>query len=80
METRIEKCGDGLAIRIPESVAERCNLVVDQLVTITVIGKDLNISTRGNPSATLDELLAGITEDNLHEEVDFGPPVGRENW
>jgi len=23
-------------------------------------------------------LLAGITNENLHEEIDFGPPVGRE--
>ena len=80
METRIEKCGDSLAIRIPKSVAERCNLAVDQLVTITVIGRDLNISTIGKPPATLDELLAGITEDNLHEEVDFGALLGRELW
>lgn len=26
----------------------------------------------------LDELLGGITRDNLHAPVDFGPPVGRE--
>lgn len=27
---------------------------------------------------TLAELLAGITPENLHEEIDFGPPVGEE--
>ena len=27
---------------------------------------------------TLDELLAGITDENMQEKVDFGPPVGRE--
>ncbi|KVP14764.1 hypothetical protein WJ85_13600 [Burkholderia ubonensis] len=27
---------------------------------------------------TLDELLASVTPGNLHGEVDFGPPVGRE--
>jgi hypothetical protein len=26
----------------------------------------------------LDELLSGITEKNVHREVDFGAPVGRE--
>lgn len=26
----------------------------------------------------LDELLAGITPDNLHGEIDFGEPVGHE--
>ncbi len=28
----------------------------------------------------LDELLAGISEENLHQEVDFGSPVGQEVW
>ena len=30
------------------------------------------------PSETLEELLAQVTEENVHEEVDTGPPVGRE--
>jgi antitoxin MazE len=29
---------------------------------------------------TLSELLKGITPENLHEEVDFGGPVGKEAW
>jgi hypothetical protein len=28
----------------------------------------------------LDELLAGIAEENLHEEFDTGRPVGKEIW
>jgi hypothetical protein len=28
----------------------------------------------------LDDLVEAITDENLHGEVDFGPPVGRENW
>lgn len=28
----------------------------------------------------LRELVAGITPDNRHAEVDFGQPVGREAW
>lgn len=27
---------------------------------------------------TLDELIAGITDDNLHDETDWGPSVGRD--
>lgn len=25
-------------------------------------------------------LIAGITPDNVHDEVDWGPPVGKEVW
>jgi antitoxin MazE len=28
----------------------------------------------------LESLVAGITSQNLHEEVDFGVPVGKEVW
>lgn len=28
----------------------------------------------------LEELLAGITDENLHPEVKTGPPVGNEAW
>ncbi|GAA3411621.1 hypothetical protein ACFFNY_20505 [Paenibacillus hodogayensis] len=31
-------------------------------------------------SATLDELLAHVTPDNLHKEVSTGEPQGRESW
>ena len=30
------------------------------------------------PTYTLEDLLAQITEDNLHDEVDTGPAVGNE--
>jgi len=33
---------------------------------------------RRDPS--LDELLAGVSAANLHDEADFGPPKGREAW
>jgi len=31
------------------------------------------------PSYKLEDLVAGITDDNAHDEVDFGEPVGEEN-
>lgn len=34
------------------------------------------LSCRGEES--LEELLAGISDENRYEEVDWGPPVGRE--
>jgi hypothetical protein len=29
---------------------------------------------------SLEDLLAGVTEQNLHREIDFGPAVGKEVW
>ena len=32
------------------------------------------------PGYTLEEFAAQITEENRHDEVDWGPPVGNEFW
>jgi antitoxin component of MazEF toxin-antitoxin module len=29
---------------------------------------------------TLDELLEGISPDNIHQEIDTGVPAGNEAW
>jgi antitoxin component of MazEF toxin-antitoxin module len=33
-----------------------------------------------DPDLTLEQLLSGVTEENIHGEVDFGRPVGKEVW
>ena len=35
---------------------------------------------RRKASYTLDDLVAGITAENVHGETDWGPAVGRESW
>jgi len=32
------------------------------------------------PAFALEDLLAQVTEDNLHGEIETGPAVGREVW
>jgi antitoxin component of MazEF toxin-antitoxin module len=38
------------------------------------------LSRKAKRRASLDELVSRITPENRHEEIDFGPPVGREVW
>lgn len=35
---------------------------------------------RNIPRITLESLLTGVTEDNIHPEIDTGVPVGNEVW
>jgi antitoxin component of MazEF toxin-antitoxin module len=39
---------------------------------------DIVISPIPAPTFTLEQLLAGITDENLHEEIATGPAVGNE--
>jgi len=38
------------------------------------------IAPIAKPTQTLEQLLAKVTEENLHCEVDFGLPIGNETW
>ena len=77
MQTHIARWGNSLALRIPKAVADRLGLGEGGVVELTVDQGQLVVRPRaGEPR--LDELLAGITPENLHGEADFGPAVGKE--
>jgi antitoxin MazE len=79
MKTRVQKWGNSLALRIPKSVAAEAGLREDSPVTLSVVEGKLVIRPTPEP-LTLEELLRGVTKQNLHGEWDTGPAAGREAW
>jgi len=77
MKTRVQKWGNSLAIRIPAGLAREADMAEGTAVDVDVEDGKLRI-VRETRIPTLDELIAAITDENKHEPVDFGPPVGRE--
>jgi antitoxin MazE len=80
MKTRVRKWGNSLALRIPKSFATEVGLVDDSAVDISLKNGKLVVVPVEKPGAALKKLLAQVTEDNVHHEVDTGPAVGREAW
>jgi antitoxin MazE len=80
MRTRIQKWGNSLALRIPKSFAIESHLDQDSVVELSLVNGKLVIAPVLEPAVSLDSLLAGITEHNLHQEVDLGPAAGQEVW
>lgn len=80
MQVRIEQWGKSLALRIPSKLASRAQLQPNSLVELALQSGKLVVNPVSRPKITLDQLLAGITEENLHEEVQTGPAVGGEKW
>lgn len=78
METRVQKWGNSLALRIPKPLATQVELEANTTVRLLLRGEELVIAPVTLPSLKLDDLLAQVTEHNLHGEVDSGPAVGRE--
>jgi antitoxin MazE len=80
MVTKVQKWGNSLALRIPKAFAVEAQLENDSFVEISFVKGQIIITPVLAPSWTMDELLAGVTEDNLHNEVDTGFAVGNEVW
>lgn len=80
MKTRIQKWGNSLALRIPKSFATEAGLEHDASVEMSLREGKIVIAPVPKPKLTLKQLLAQVTKENLHHEVDTGPTVGREIW
>ena len=78
METRVQKWGNSLALRIPKPFANQIGLEPNSPVELSLRGAELVIVPVKSPGLKLDDLLAQVTEYNLHGEVDTGPAVGSE--
>lgn len=81
MQTQIERWGDNLVVRIPESILASTGFVESSAVDVECVRRGQIIIRSTAPSClTLDELINGITDQNLHREVDVGAAVGAEVW
>jgi antitoxin MazE len=80
MRVRVQKWGNSLALRIPRSFAMETALDSGAEVDLTLEGGRLVVTPLPEPEITLDDLLAQMTPENLHGEIDSGPSVGNEVW
>lgn len=77
MKTQLARWGHSLAVRIPRAFAEQ--LGVSEGSAIEILASSDAITLK-KPKYTLEGLLAEVTPQNLHGEIDLGRPVGREEW
>ena len=80
MQTRIQKWGNSLALRIPKAVAEQVGVVQGRVVELDVEDGALHIRPATPRVIVLDDLLARVTDANRHGETDTGGAVGLEAW
>jgi len=75
-KARVVKC-KSLAVRIPRAVAERAGLEEGHPIVIEALDGHLELRPV-KKALTLEELVAKITPENCHEEIKWGPAVGKE--
>ena len=79
MLTKLQKWGNSLAVRIPRGFAEQLMIQQGSEVDLSLDGDRLVIKPRRR-ELSLSELLAQVTDENIHAEIATGEPTGREVW
>lgn len=78
MRVTVKKLGDSASIPIPREIMEAANLSVDTEVDVSEQNGRVIIELPRDQDLDLDEMVCRIKPENLHDEIDFGAPVGRE--
>lgn len=81
MQTKIQKWGNSLALRIPKALADETGIDRDSPVEIRVVDGEIRIiPLQVSHEYDLESLLDGITPGNRHDEMDSGDALGNERW
>jgi antitoxin MazE len=79
MNVYVRKWGNSDAVRIPAKALAAAGIRTGDQVEVREQSGQIVIKKAGPPEViSLEWLLEGMTQEHLHEEIDFGPPVGKE--
>jgi antitoxin MazE len=76
--TVVKKWGNSASVRIPAAVMQAAHLDLDEAVDVREESGRIVIEPAQRKEYDLAELVKQITVENLHDEADFGRPVGKE--
>ena len=71
--------GNSQALRIPREMLDALQVREGDEVEMVVENGRLTVQPV-NPKLTLESLVAAITPENRHKEIDWGKPAGNEVW
>ena len=80
MRARVQKWGNSLALRIPRSFAEEAGIIEGGAIEMSLDNGVILVRAAQEKRWRLDDLVAEITDENLHDEWDSGTAAGGEAW
>ena len=83
-QTKVRKCGRGLAVPIPAAIARKLRIVPGTPIEVEERSGVILIKPARPSSHKLANILRSCKKKfprgNPHGVVEFGPPVGKEVW
>jgi antitoxin MazE len=80
MQTKVQKWGNSLAIRIPSAFVSEIGFGKDAEIEMNIVDGKLIVTPAPKQQFSLAALLSKIDESNVHHETDTGVPQGSEIW
>jgi antitoxin MazE len=84
MKVEFLKWGNSLALRVPKAFAQEIGAGVGKAANMEVHDGKLVVEIakpkRRRRRYTLEQLVTGITPENRHRALEWGPAVGNEVW
>jgi antitoxin MazE len=78
MVLRFTLWNGSLALRVPDELARQIHASDGAEFDVKIEGGKMVLTPLESHRYTLDELLAGMTEENIHGEISTGRPIGNE--
>jgi antitoxin MazE len=78
MRAIVKKWGNSASVRIPAGIMEAAHFSLDMPVDVREQDGRIIIEPIKGREFDIARLLADITPDNLHTEIDFGAPTRKE--
>lgn len=80
MQTKFQRWGNSLGLRIPRSFTEEAGVEAGSEVDLSVQDGDLVVRAAKRRTYRRSALREKVTAKNLHGDVDTGESIGREVW
>ena len=80
VETNIQKWGNSLGVRIPAKLIEKTSFRDGSCVILIQKKDSIVIKSCTGVKPKLKELVAKINSKNIHKEIDWNKPYGKEIW
>ncbi|QND54889.1 AbrB/MazE/SpoVT family DNA-binding domain-containing protein (plasmid) [Phyllobacterium sp. 628] len=80
MRVTVKKWGNSASVRIPAAIMAAAQLELDTTVDVREQDGLIIIEPVRQTEYNLDQLIEGVTPENIHSEADFGEAIGKETF
>ena len=80
METKVQKWGNSLGVRLPKSITQKRDIKEGTRVVLSESNNQIVIEVLKDEHPSLRDLLKEVSDSNIHSVTNWDSPKGSEVW